>query len=88
MAYTVEFKKSGKTVAWDNKYESILELAENNGITIDNDCGQGICGTCMVRLLSGKVEMAVDDGLDEADQEKGMILACTAVPLSDIVLET
>lgn len=87
MAYTVEFKKSGKTVAWNGKYESILELAEDNGITIDNDCGQGFCGTCMVRLLSGKVEMAVDDGLDETDRDNEMILSCTAVPLSDIVLE-
>ncbi|MEE4609384.1 MAG: 2Fe-2S iron-sulfur cluster binding domain-containing protein [Desulfobacteraceae bacterium] len=88
MAHNVEFKKSGKSVAWSSKYESILELAEANGITIDNDCGQGICGTCMVRLLSGKVEMAVDDGLDESDRKAGMILSCTAVPLSDIVLET
>jgi len=32
--------------------------------------------------------MAVDDGLDEADREDGMILGCTAVPLSDTVLET
>ena len=62
MAHNVEFKKSGKTVAWNNKYESILALAEDHGIAIDNDCGQGICGTCMVRLLSGKVEMEADDG--------------------------
>lgn len=88
MAHSVEFKKSGKTVAWNSKYESILELAQDNGITIDNDCGQGICGACVVRLLSGKVEMAVDDGLDEADRQDGMILSCTAVPFSDIVLET
>lgn len=87
MSYQVEFKKSGKTVAWSDKYDSILELAESNGIEIESECRQGFCGTCMVKLISGEVEMETDDGLDEADRKNGMILTCTAVPKTDIVLE-
>ena len=87
MTYRVEFKKTGKTVNWDDKYDSLLELAEDNGIEIDNDCRQGFCGTCMVRLLSGQVHMDAEDGLDETDRQNGMILTCTAVPESDVVLE-
>jgi ferredoxin len=87
MAFQVEFKKSGKKAEWNNKYESILELAEAQEISIDNDCRQGYCGTCMVKLLSGEVEMSSDDGLDEVDRKKGMILSCSAVPLTDIVIE-
>lgn len=87
MAFRVEFKKSGKKAEWNNKYESILELVEAQGISIDNDCRQGYCGTCMVKLLSGKVDMTSDDGLDETDRKNGMILSCSSVPLTDIVIE-
>lgn len=87
MAFQIEFKKSGKTIAWSDQFDSILELAQRNGIEIESDCEQGFCGTCMVKLLSGEVEMEVEDALDDTDREKGMILTCTAVPTSDIVLE-
>lgn len=87
MSYQVKFKKSGKTAEWSDKYESILDLAETNGIEIESECGQGFCGTCMVKLISGEVEMETDDGLDEVDRNNGMILTCSAVPKTDIVLE-
>jgi glycine betaine catabolism B len=87
MPHQVEFKQSGKKVTWSDQYESILDLAEAHGVDIDNDCRQGYCGSCMVKLLSGKVEMSADDGLDESDRKSGMILSCTAVPLTDIVVD-
>ena len=87
MAFTVEFKTSGKTAQWDESHESLLELAEENGIEIESECEAGICGTCKVRLLSGEVDMEVDDGLEEEDREQNMILPCVAVPTSDISLE-
>ena len=87
MAITVEFKTSGKTTNWDGSYESLLELAEENGIEIETDCEAGVCGTCKVRLISGKVDMEVEDGLEDEDIAANMILPCVAVPLTDIVLE-
>ncbi len=87
MAVQVEFKQSGKTVQWDESLDSILELARANGIEIDSDCEAGICGTCKVRLLSGKVDMEAEDGLENEDIEQNMILTCVAVPLTDISLE-
>lgn len=87
MAHKVEFKKSAKVLEWSDKYESILELAEANGIEIESECRQGYCGTCMVKLLSGKVDMENTDGLEETDIENNMILTCSAVPKSDVVLE-
>ena len=87
MSYQVEFKKSGNTIAWSDKHDSILELAESNGIKIESECRQGFCGTCMVKLLSGKVEMESEDGLDDESKKKGMILTCTAVPKTDISVE-
>ena len=87
MAIQVEFKTSGKTAQWNDSYESLLELAEENGIEIETECEAGVCGTCKARLLSGEVDMEVDDGLEEEDVEANMILPCVAVPLTDIVLE-
>lgn len=87
MAITVEFKTSGKTAQWDDSYESLLDLAEESGIEIETDCEAGVCGTCKLRLISGKVDMEVEDGLDEADVAGNMILPCVAVPVTDIVLE-
>lgn len=87
MAISVEFRTSGVTAEWDESFESILDLAEANGIKIDTDCLAGICGTCKVRMLSGKVDMDVEDGLDNEDIEQNMILPCVAIPLTDVVLE-
>ena len=83
----VEFKTSGKTVKWCDSYDNILDMARANGIEIEADCEAGICGTCKIKMLSGKVEMDVQDGLDDEDIRQNMILPCVAVPLSDLVLE-
>ena len=87
MALTVEFKKSGKVVEWRDGFESILELAEEHGIEIDNVCRQGFCGTCMTKLLSGEVHMEVTDALEDADIERNMILPCVAIPITDVVID-
>lgn len=87
MGYKVTFEKSGKVLEWNDSFESILDLAEGNGIEIEYECRQGFCGTCKVKLLSGEVEMDIEDGLEDDDREEGFILTCVAVPKSDIVLE-
>jgi ferredoxin len=84
---TVEFKKSNKVVKWEDRFESILELARENGIEIDSECEQGFCGTCKSELLSGEVHMEVTDGLDEQEVEQNMILPCVAIPKTDIVID-
>ena len=87
MAIQVEFKVSGKKVPWDASYETLLDLAEANGIEIETECEAGICGTRKVKLLSGKVEMEVEDGLDDDEKEQNFILPCVSVPLTDVVLD-
>ncbi len=87
MAYQVEFRASGKTVEWSEKYQSLLELAQTNGVEIESLCEQGICGTCKVRLISGQVEMEDADVLEPEEVAQNMILPCVAVPASDVVLD-
>ncbi|MEJ2725966.1 MAG: 2Fe-2S iron-sulfur cluster binding domain-containing protein [Deltaproteobacteria bacterium] len=87
MSLRIEFRKSGKTVQWEERFESLLELARENGIEIETECEQGICGACRTKLLSGEVEMEIEDGLDDEARDKNMILMCVAIPKTDIVLE-
>jgi len=87
MTFTVEFGKSGMILDWDGRFESLLELAEEKGINIESACRQGFCGTCKTRLLSGKVDMEITDGLEDEDLKQNMILPSIARPKSNIVLE-
>ncbi|MBE6985421.1 MAG: DUF4445 domain-containing protein [Ruminococcaceae bacterium] len=58
--------------------ENILQTARRENIAIDAPCsGNGTCGKCRIRLLSGKVEST-------SDLEDGWYLACQTKPLSDI----
>ena len=43
----VDFAKSGKSLSWDSKAESLLDFAEMNGISVDFGCRSGSCGTCL-----------------------------------------
>ena len=87
MKFIVEFRKSGMTVDWDGRFESLLDLADDKGINIESACRQGFCGTCKTRLLSGEVDMEITDGLEDEDLKQNMILPCVARPKSNIVLE-
>ena len=87
MSLKVEFRQSNKTVEWDDAFGSILELAEENGIEIESECEQGVCGTCKTKLISGEVEMETEDGLDDTDLEENMILLCVSVPKTDLAIE-
>ena len=65
--------------------ETLLETARRNNVALDSNCEQGMCGTCMVTLLKGSVTMRHNDVLSQADIDSGLVLACQAVPASDVV---
>ena len=83
----IQFQKSGKTLEWDDRFENILDLAEANGIQLENACRVGVCGTCKVKLLSGEVYMETEDGLQDEDRNQNLILPCVAVPKADLVID-
>ena len=87
MTFIVEFRKSGKKVPWNDRFESLLDLAEENGIEIENACREGYCGTCKIRLISGEVDMEIADGLENEDLKQNMILPCVAKPKRNVVVE-
>ena len=45
-------------------------------------CREGICGACACQLVGGKVDMANNEVLEDADLADGLILACQSVALT------
>ena len=74
---------ANKAVKWDGE-SSILEMAEENEVEIDSSCRSGSCGTCQVRLLSGKVKY---DDEPACEPDDGNCLTCVGVPDGDIELD-
>ncbi len=67
--------------------KSVLEASEDVGVNLDFSCRVGTCGTCTVKLVSGRVTMEVEEGLDPQDKQLGYILACQAKSNVDLVVE-
>ncbi len=83
---TVTFSTSGKSAPLpDNR--TVLDVAEACGVQIDYQCRSGICGTCRVKLLDGRVTMPVRDALTDADEKDGYVLACQAHAAEDITVD-
>lgn len=82
----VTFSKNNKS-AKIRDGQTVLELSEELSIGIENSCRIGTCGVCKVKMTSGEVMMAVEDSLDADDKANGMILACQAIPKTDIAVE-
>lgn len=69
--------------------ETVLEAALKEGIAYPHDCTVGTCGACRSRLLSGKVDAITPFGytLGREELQAGYILACQAVPKTDLILD-
>ena len=73
----VYFTTSSKEARWTPGSGSLLELAENRGLTPEFSCRGGSCGTCKTRLISGQVHYPTPPAeLPEGDS----VLICCAVP--------
>jgi 3-phenylpropionate/trans-cinnamate dioxygenase ferredoxin reductase subunit len=60
--------------------ELLLDAALSNGIDLPHDCRAGHCGTCCVRLVSGKVQGG-------EGSEPGIVHACQCRIVGDAVIE-
>jgi 3-ketosteroid 9alpha-monooxygenase subunit B len=62
--------------------ETLLECMLADGLDPAYQCMDGRCGTCMVRLSNGDVEMRRNKVLSKRDLEQGYVLLCQSIPLS------
>jgi NAD(P)H-flavin reductase/ferredoxin len=60
--------------------ELLLDAALRNGVVLPYDCRAGHCGTCCVRLVSGKVRGG-------QGSEPGVVHACQCRIIGDVVIE-
>jgi ferredoxin-NADP reductase len=65
---------------------TLLDLAEKNGVQIQYGCRQGLCGTCATRVLSGTVQMDIEDGLTAEQKTAGYVLPCVSRAKGTVVL--
>jgi ferredoxin-NADP reductase/predicted pyridoxine 5'-phosphate oxidase superfamily flavin-nucleotide-binding protein len=73
----VMFIKSGKEARWMPGGGSLLELAEERGLSPAFSCRGGSCGTCRTRIVQGAVAYAQAPSFDVPD---GEALICCAFP--------
>ncbi len=84
--YSVEFVKSGRTIVC-RPDQHVLEAALTAGVRLSSACGQGMCGTCKVSLLSGDVDMVHNGGIRPREITNGKILICCSKPLGDLRID-
>jgi ferredoxin-NADP reductase/DMSO/TMAO reductase YedYZ heme-binding membrane subunit len=85
-AANITFRKTGKSAELTPE-QTLLEAAEDCGIAIPFECRSGICGQCKTKLVSGSVTMEVHDALTSGDRAKGLVLACQARAMQDVVVD-
>ncbi len=68
-------------VAWQ-KGDVMLDSMLDAGLDPAFQCQDGHCGTCMVLLKSGEVQMRKNNVLSARDLERGYILLCQSEPLT------
>ncbi len=80
----VELDGETHTVSWP-RTAKLLDVLLDAGLDAPFSCREGHCGACACTLRAGKVNMAVNDVLEQQDLDDGLILACQARPESDSV---
>ena len=84
-AHHVTFSLSGRT-ATIGAAQSLLDVAEAEGIAIPFSCRAGVCQSCRTRVVEGEVDCQ-SDVLDPEDRSAGFILPCVSWATADCVLE-
>jgi CDP-4-dehydro-6-deoxyglucose reductase len=87
-SYTVRLSPPGDAVAC-GRVETVLAAIMRSGATVMFGCRGGGCGTCKMRLISGRVDHGRCSAAVLPDTEKraGAFLSCQARPLSDLDVE-
>lgn len=82
---TIQLDSWDKSFQGDNR-STLLEQAEDNGVAIPYNCRAGFCGMCKVVLEAGQVKTLADHALSPEDKDAGLVLACSCIPESDVVI--
>ncbi|MGF6712781.1 ferredoxin-NADP reductase/MOSC domain-containing protein YiiM [Luteibacter sp. W1I16] len=81
---SVSFVRSGLSVRWDDRFQSLLELAEASDVPVRWSCRSGVCHSCESGLIGGQTRYSPDPLQPPAD---GAVLICCATPLTNLELD-
>lgn len=74
--FQIEIQSTG-AVYPVGKDQSILEVLQANGVQVDFGCSEGLCGTCIVDVVSGEVDHR--DGILTPQEQETHEFLCTCV---------
>ena len=80
----VTFSRSDLAVPWDDRYPSLLDLAETCDIPVGFGCRNGTCHNCESGLLAGEVTYHTEPLEPPPD---GRVLVCSSRPSSELTLD-
>lgn len=85
---TFRFENGDAVEAYAAEEESLLDVAKKTNVAIDAPCsGNGSCGKCRVKLLSGELDSRQTRHISEEEYAQGWRLACGSKVIGDIVVE-
>lgn len=77
---------NGSTISFlADQNKPILQSALEAGIRLPHSCKEAMCGTCKIRLTSGKIKMKTNYALQDEEVDSGFVLLCSGFPESDIL---
>lgn len=66
----------------------LLEAADRAGLLLETPCGgQGTCGKCRLRIVSGRVDSSPTPVLSDSEISEGWCLACLTRVTEDTIAE-
>ena len=86
--FTVTFFHPQPTKVKVTKGKDLLSSAIEAGVFINSSCGgDGVCGRCKVIIKKGKYKTEPSGRISPEEREKGVVLACQTIVLSDLEVE-
>ena len=86
-SFEVQLQKSGQMLQV-SKDQSILKVLQDAGHDVPFSCSEGVCGTCLTRVVAGKPDHW-DMYLTPEEQEKGdcIMVCCSRSQTARLVLD-
>jgi len=87
MKVTFEIENAAPVIIEGNPGDNLLELARRTNVAIDAPCsGNGSCGKCRVKLLSGELETIPSRHISEEEFSQGWRLSCNCKVVGDVTV--
>ena len=82
--HSIHFKQSRANAQFQASHPSLLACASQHNVLLESGCRTGACGSCAIKMMSGKVRYTREPQFQTQSNE---ILPCVCVPESDLELD-